>query len=150
MNGINAAKRAPVLGRAQFWILMSVAIAGVIFWSFYGPLRPSVRLLTSPGHGSSGMVGSNEMVGLNETVGCYTNFALGQLVEDPASGTAIVEMGRRTPVMWPAGYTGRRSVWEVEVADTWGRVVARTGTRVQIEGGYIGGAFLACGYVLNR
>jgi hypothetical protein len=149
MSGTKAVKEKRVLGRAQFWILMSVAMAGVIIWSSYGPLRPSVRLLTGPGHGSSG-TGSNEMVGLNETVGCYTNFAVGQLVEDAASGTAIVEMGRRTPVMWPAGYTGRRSVWEVEVADTWGRVVARTGTRVQIEGGYTGGAFLACGYVLSR
>jgi hypothetical protein len=149
MSRTNPVNEKRVLGRAQFWILMSVAILGVIFWSFYGPLRPSVRLLTGPGQGSSG-TGSNEMVGLNETVGCYTNFALGQLVEDPASGTAIVEMGRRTPVMWPAGYTGRRSVWDVEVADTWGRVVARTGTRVQIEGGYVDGAFRACGYVLNR
>jgi hypothetical protein len=149
VTGSNAPAQARVLGRAQFWILMGVAMAAAVCWAFFGPLRPSVTLLTSPGLGSSG-TGSNEMVGLNETVGCYTNFALGQLVEDPASGTAIVEMGRRTPVMWPAGYTGRRSVWEVEIADSWGRVVARTGTRVQIEGGYIDGAFLACGYVLNR
>jgi len=132
-----------VIGRAQFWILMSVAMAGAICWAFFGPLRPSVTLLTGPGLGSSGM-GSSGMVG------CYTNFALGELVDDPASGTAIVENDRRTPVMWPAGYTGRRSVWDVEVADASGHVVARTGTRVQIEGGYTGGAFLACGYVLSR
>jgi hypothetical protein len=127
---------------------MSVAMAAAICWAFFGPLRPSVTLLTSPGLGSSGTV-HDPGLGPNEMVGCYTNFALGQLIEDPASGTAIVENGRRTPIRWPAGYTGRRSVWDVEVT-AWGHVVARTGTRVQIEGGYTGGAFLACGYVLSR
>ena len=129
---------APVLGRTQFWILMSVAMAGAICWSFYGPLRPSVTLLTGHGLGSSGMVG------------CYTSFALGQLEADWAAGTAIVEMDRRTPIMWPAGFTGRKAGWEVEIADASGHVVARTGTRVQIEGGYTGDAFFACGYVLSR
>ena len=128
----------PVIGRAQFWIFMSVAMAGAICWAFFGPLRPSVTLLTGPGLGSSGMVG------------CYTNFALGQLELDSAHGTAIVANGRRTPVMWPDGYTGRQSVWDVEVADASGHVVARTGMRVQIEGGYTGAAFFACGYVLSR
>ena len=132
MNG------APVLGRGQFWILMSVAMAGAICWAFFGPLRPSITLLTGPGLGSGGMVG------------CYTNFALGRLEVDSAAGTAIVENGRRTPVMWPTGYTGRQSVLGVEVTDASGHVVAQTGTRVQIEGGYTGGAFFACGYVLSR
>ncbi len=132
-----------VIGRAQFCILMGVAMLAAICWAFFGPMRPSVPLLTGPGLGASGM-GSSGMVG------CYTKFALGQLVEDLASGTAIIENDRRTPVMWPAGYTGRQSVWEVEVADASGHVVARTGTRVQIEGGYTDGAFMACGYVLSR
>ena len=127
-----------VFGRAQFWILMSVAMVAAICWSFYGPLRPSVRLLTGPGLGSAGMVG------------CYTNFAMGLLEFDLAAGAAIVENNRRTPVMWPTGYSGRQSGWEVEIADVSGHVVARTGTRVQIEGGYTGGAFFACGYVLSR
>jgi hypothetical protein len=129
---------APILGRAQFWMLIGVAMAAAICWAFFGPLRPSVRLLTGPGLVSGSMVG------------CYTSFALGQLEVDPASGTAIVENGRRTPVMWPYGYTGRQSVLGVEVADASGHVVANTGTRVQIEGGYTGGAFFACGYVLSR
>jgi hypothetical protein len=133
-----AVNERPAIGRAQFWILMSAAMAGAICWSFFGPLRPSVTLLTGPGLGSSGMVG------------CYTNFALGQLEFDSASGTAIVENDRRTPVKWPEGYTARQSGWEVEVADASGHVVARTGTRVQIEGGYTGGSFYACGYVLSR
>jgi hypothetical protein len=117
---------------------MSVTMAAAICWASFGPLRPSVTLLTGPGLGSNGMVG------------CYTNFAMGRLEVDSASGTAIVENGRRTPIMWPTGYTGRQSLWDVEVADASGHVVARTGGRVQIEGGYTGGSFFACGYVLSR
>lgn len=86
-------------------------------------------------------------------VGCYTNFAQGQLVVDAAYGTAIVENGRATPVMWPRGSTARQSGSDVEVVDTKGTVVARTGSRYQIEGGYSGSnprSFVACGYVLAR
>jgi len=137
MNG------APVLGRGQFWILMSLAMAEAICWAFFGPLRPSVTLLTGNGpfHHGDGMVA------------CYTNFAVGELAFDPAYGTAIVETDQPTPVMWPEGYTGRQSVFGVEVVDESGHVVARTGTRVQIEGAYSGVnpfSFIACGYVLSR
>ena len=92
--------------------------------------------------------------GLHATVGmtaCYTSFATGQLVPDPAYGTAIIETDRPVPVMWPDGYTGRQSGSEVEVLDKSGHVVARTGTVVRLEGGYWGEsprAFVACGYVL--
>jgi hypothetical protein len=86
-------------------------------------------------------------------VGCYTSFAQGQLVVDAAYGTAIVENGRATPVMWPAGSTGRQSGSDVEVMDKQGAVVARTGGVYQIAGGYSGSnprSFVACGYVLPR
>jgi len=104
----------------------------------------SVPLLT----GSAGLGSATDGF-----VGCYTNFAQGQLVVDAAYGTAIVENGRATPVMWPPGSTGRQSGSDVEVVDKQGTVVARTGSRYQIEGGYSGGnprSFVACGYVLPR
>jgi hypothetical protein len=132
-----------VLGRAQFWILMCVAMVAAICWAFFGPLRPSVRLLTGNGPFNHG----------EGIVGCYTNFAVGELVLDPAYGTAIVETDKPTPVMWPEGYTGRQSIFGVEVVDESGHVVARTGTKVQIEGAFTGEnphSFLACGYVLSR
>jgi hypothetical protein len=84
---------------------------------------------------------------------CYTNFAVGQLVAEPSYGTAIVENSRQTPVMWPIGYTARLSSGQVEVVDAQGSVVARTGNRYQIEGGYGGydpSSFVACGYVLSK
>ena len=84
---------------------------------------------------------------------CYTSFASGELTLDAAYGTAIVESDHPIPVMWPDGYTGRRSGSQVEVVDKSGHVVARTGTRVRIEGGFTGDsprAFLACGYVLAQ
>jgi hypothetical protein len=131
------------MGRAQFWILMSVAMAGAICWAFFGPLRPSVTLLSGDGpfHHGEGIVS------------CYTNFAVGELVLDPTYGTAIVETDQSTPIMWPEGYRGRHSIWDLEVVDESGHVVARTGTRVQIEGAYSGVnpfSFIACGYVLIR
>ena len=103
----------------------------------------SVPLLTGSGIGSA----------TGGMVGCYTNFAQGQLVVDAAYGTAILENGHATPVMWPEGSTGRRSGSDVEVVDKQGTVGARTGGRYQIEGGYSGEsprAFVACGYVLVR
>jgi len=83
-------------------------------------------------------------------VGCYTSGTFGVLTTDSTYGTAIIERDARVPVMWPHGYSGRRSVTGVEVVDASGHVVARTGTRVQIGGGYTGDApraFLACGPV---
>jgi hypothetical protein len=85
-----------------------------------------------------------------EMVGCYTSGTSGVLTTDSTYGTAIIERDARVPVMWPHGYSGRRSVTAVEVVDASGHVVARTGTRVQIGGGYTGDApraFLACGPV---
>ena len=80
---------------------------------------------------------------------CFLSFIEGELVTDPVSGTAII--GRnggepdRFPVMWPAGWTGRRTVLsEVEVLDPTGKVAARTGTRVHLAGGVRSNAWLAC------
>jgi hypothetical protein len=71
--------------------------------------------------------------------GCYVANTTGMLIVDPEAGTAIVseDMGRTTvPVRWPEGYTGRRSGSEVEVLDRAGQVVARTGQRYELLGGY--------------
>ncbi len=83
---------------------------------------------------------------------CYLSFAEGELVVDPVAGTAIVEARPGpegdevtvTPVMWPPGFTGRGSWGEVEVLDESGEVVARTGSRYHIGGGYEADAWLAC------
>jgi hypothetical protein len=90
---------------------------------------------------------------------CYTNVASGPLIADPVFGTVIQDAtggpvpGPVVPVMWPVGYTAREAGSEIEVVSGVGVVVAKTGNRYQIEGGYVGsttGAFLACGYVLAK
>ena len=83
---------------------------------------------------------------------CYLSFIEGELVADPAAGTAIVgrnggSADERFPVMWPAGWTGRRTASsDVAVLSPGGEVVVRTGTRVHLAGGFYGraGAWLAC------
>ncbi len=80
---------------------------------------------------------------------CYASGTSGLLVADAWAGTAIIEQdGDRYPVTWPIGFTGRRVSGEVEVVDSRGNVVTRTGTRVDMSGGYHNdGSFLACGDV---
>lgn len=122
-----ATARLPTRGPALV-LLLAAAI------SFLWP----VPLLTAPDDG---------------LVGCYTSGASGVLTADATYGTAIIENEASIPVMWPHGFTGRRSGYQVEVVDTSGHVVARTGTRVQIDGGYTGEnprAFLACGAVVGQ
>ena len=88
--------------------------------------------------------------------GCYLSGIDGDLVTDQTYGTAILQGGSidgvpkvfSYPVKWPRGYTGRQSGSQVEVLDNGGRVVAQTGTRVHIGGGYEGDQpryWLACG-----
>jgi hypothetical protein len=84
-------------------------------------------------------------------VGCYTSGVEGDLVTDSIAGTAIIDRmnGHRVAVTWPPGYTGRSSGSEVEVLNTSGKVVTRTGTLVNMPGGYwTDGTFLACGNVI--
>ena len=71
---------------------------------------------------------------------CFTNWAEGQLVADGNYGTAIVDYdvgGTATPVAWRPGFTARRVASEVEVLDPAGHVVATTGRRYRIDGGYV-------------
>ncbi len=84
------------------------------------------------------------------TVGCYTSGVSGQLVADDVAGTAIIESqsGHRYAVTWPPGYTGRRSLGEVVVVGERGNVITRTGSWVNMSGGFWkDGSFLACGEV---
>ena len=83
-------------------------------------------------------------------IGCYTSGVSGELVDDPSAGTAIIDgmSGRRTLVTWPIGWTGRNSLFGTSVINSRGEVIARTGTHVNLSGGYwTDGSFLACGEV---
>jgi hypothetical protein len=90
--------------------------------------------------------------------GCYTDFAVGLLSVDPTYGTAVKDEtsnGHVVPVMWRPGYTALRVGSEVSVLDPAGTVVATTGHRYKIAGGYVSkgtagsstSAFWACGFV---
>jgi hypothetical protein len=77
---------------------------------------------------------------------CFGLNVVGQIVADPKYGTAI----DATPVMWPLGFTGRWVGSEVEVLDPTGSVVATTGRRYRLDGGYWGDSprvFSACGAI---
>jgi hypothetical protein len=73
--------------------------------------------------------------------GCYTNSAAGPLVVDPTYGTAIIDSDTGssgpTPVMWRPGFTAHRAGSEIVVMDPDGNVVATTGRRYRIAGGYV-------------
>lgn len=71
--------------------------------------------------------------------GCFVANTTGLLIPDATAGTAIVEedMGKQTAqVVWPTGYTARGNGSQVEVVDRAGHVVARTGQRYELLGGY--------------
>ena len=88
------------------------------------------------------------LTGTREPGECLAANTTGLLIVDPKAGTAIVQedMAEQTaPVSWPAGFTGRKSWDQVEVLDTAGHVVARTGQRYELLGGYnVDGAWDAC------
>jgi hypothetical protein len=112
-----------------------------------GSFLLAVTLVACSGGGSPVAI---RTVGAGDNV-CFTSGTAGDLVTDPASGTAIIEAGgRRVPVTWPTGWTGRSSGSEVEVLDRTGEVAYRTGTHVDLAGGYRGEdrSFLVCGLEL--
>ena len=82
---------------------------------------------------------------------CYLSNARGELVADDSVGVAIIEKSagnpdRTTKIRWPGEFTARRSGSEVDVLDRRGIVVARTGTRMELQGGYgVDGGFEVCG-----
>jgi hypothetical protein len=84
-------------------------------------------------------------------VGCYLMGATGQLLPDASAGTAITwDLDHKThPISWPPGFTGRSSGDQVEVVDEAGSVVARTGTRISLLGGFEADTFVACGQYIK-
>jgi hypothetical protein len=94
------------------------------------------------------------------STGCFLASTTGTLVADATYGTAIVDMAglveappERGPLAlaWRPGFAGRQVGGEIEVLDPAGHVVATTGQRYMLEGGYadFGGtlAFWSCGAV---
>ena len=82
------------------------------------------------------------------TPNCHTFATIGTLVPDEEAGTAIVEDhaagGRTVPVRWPEGFTARRVDGVIEVLDSHGRVIARTGQHAEFAGGYGEGGWRGC------
>lgn len=133
--------------RARLLLAAALVVGLMLFgWAYLRPpLLPSVPLLT----GDGGMGG-----------GCYTFGVTGPLVADPKYGTAIraeqpgdPDLGPPAPVMWPKGYTARQLDGEVAVMTFGVFVVAITGQRYRLDGGYLPDephAFLACGSVVRE
>ena len=134
--------------------LVAATLAIALLALACGSSEGSVPLLT----GVSKLVGDGP--------GCYTNSATGLLTVDATYGTAVTDeimltvtgtMPPPVPVMWRRGFTAHRDGSEVAVTDRNGSVVAVTGHRFIIEGGYAGGdlispevpvgVFYACGSV---
>lgn len=138
---LERAAAVPISDRATRPIAATVSVRGpalVLLAAIAASFLWPVPLLTAPDDGM---------------VGCYTSGTSGVLMADATYGTRIVEHDAAVPVMWPYGFTGRHSGYQVEVVDTSGHVVARTGTQVQIGGGYTGDdprSFLACGSVVSQ
>jgi hypothetical protein len=86
------------------------------------------------------------------TPACHTSFTIGTLVPDAQMGTAIVEDsgGRTVPVLWPAGFSGRRVIGAIEVLNQDGKVIARTGEHYKFEGGYDEDGWRGCDGVIRQ
>ncbi len=97
--------------------------------------EPRVELLT-------GGPGFTRISSTLVSVSCHTNSTSGELMVDPSAGTVLMGVGPgevypTVAVIWPLGFTGRRTPdGQVEVLDQTGSVVARTGTQITLLGGY--------------
>ena len=78
------------------------------------------------------LVTDPEPVASGEVLGCLLNWEVGELVAHPMGGTALKESSAVVPLVWPAGYTGRRVEGILEISDAGGRPVARTGERYKM------------------
>ncbi len=135
---ISIAKHRPARTRLVAALAAALLTFALVFLGLTRFLGGSVPLLTGEGYGGGG--------------GCYLNYFVDELVVDPVNGTAVIEeyrtkegaQTRVLPIMWPSGYTARRSGSEVEVLATNGEVVARTGATYRIQGGYEGDVWRTC------
>jgi hypothetical protein len=111
---------------------LAIALLAVALVIFGGVIRMPIR--TDGTSQQSGVI-----------VGCYTFGVEGTLVNDPQAGIVIDAQNTRSPVVWPSGWGGRRVGSDIEIVDSRGNWVVRTGTRVSLPGGYQpDGSFLAC------
>jgi hypothetical protein len=90
---------------------------------------------------------------------CYTFGALGLLQVNATYGTVIADEntmnGASVPVMWRRGFTGWRVGTEIEVRDATMNVVATTGRRYSMGGGFVdlpsgARAFFSCSGVEEK
>ena len=126
--------------RSRLFILAGAALLVLAVALALGAFRGApVKLLTGAPNG-------NHQPGAGE-VGCYLMGTTGELLPDASAGTAITwDLDHRThPISWPPGFTGRSSGDQVEVLNEAGSVVARTGARISLMGGFEGATFIACG-----
>ena len=83
---------------------------------------------------------------------CYLSGVAGDLVIDSTAGTAIIDdmTGQRVIVTWPQAWTGRSSGSQVEIINRQGQPAYRTGTHVNLSGGFshADGSFVVCGLEL--
>lgn len=134
---ISIAHHRPPRTRLAAGLAAALVTFVLVFLVLTRILGGSVPLLTGEGYGGGG---------------CYLNWFVDELVVDPVNGTAIIEeyttddgpQTRVLPIMWPPGYTARRSGSEVEVLAPNGAVVVRTGATYRIQGGYEGPVWRTC------
>ena len=69
---------------------------------------------------------------------CPASLVIGEFSGNADTGTAILVDGKLMGVRWPPGYVGRWKEHEIEVLDPTGRIIATTGTRIQLGGGATG------------
>jgi hypothetical protein len=124
---------------------LSVALVTVLVGC--GLERPPVILVTG--------IPPNLHHGDGVVHGCFTSWAEGPVIFDPTYGTAIIDLDlaanappdasppAAVPVAWPPSYTARLHGSEVAVLDPQGNVVATTGHKYRIDGGYVGPAGLS-------
>ena len=130
--------------RSRLFILAGAALLVLAFALALGALRSAPVTLLTGGPNGDHRAGA----GMN---GCYLMGTTGELLTDASAGTAISwDLDHKThPISWPSGFTGRSSGDQVEVLNLAGSVVARTGTRVSLLGGFEGATFIACGQYIE-
>ena len=101
-----------------------------------------VLCLAGCGPSTGSLLTGDPLAGGAAAGGCYLAEGRGRLVFDPSYGTAIIGEGGTvdgmTIVAWRPGYTVRPNGSEFDVLDSHGRVVATTGQRYLLRGGYVG------------
>ncbi|HSP19250.1 MAG TPA: hypothetical protein VLQ79_07045, partial [Myxococcaceae bacterium] len=81
------------------------------------------------------------------TSGCYLSFEEGRFELGGPSGSYLVVAGKPVALSWPANVTTRSDLLSTAIVSADGTVLARTGQRAHIGGGYgRDDTFWACGF----